>query len=54
MVSTFLTYTCAKFHWAVLDTMFLLIIGPGSSLSYGIVTSDSQVLLALLGTDVTS
>lgn len=46
MVSPFLTCTCAKSHWAVLDTMFLLIIGSGLSLLYGIMTSNSQVLLA--------
>lgn len=41
MVSPFLTCTCAKSHWAVLDTMFLLTVGPGLSLSYGMITSDS-------------
>lgn len=41
MVSPFLTCTCAKSHWSVLDTMFLLTVGPGLSLSYGMITSDS-------------
>lgn len=41
MVSPFLTCTCAKSHWAVLDTMFLLTVGPGLSLSYGMISSDS-------------